>query len=813
MWATAGDRTVTAALRLDVAPAVDDAGAERMQYRPRVAPVRWPETEQSRQITFDRLLAPPFRSPSAEVRACARRGLTVLLDWLEAQPGDTWQQRWLASGADAAGRDWTDLPARHVTNPAEPLTARARTDLVTGARMLTVGRVIRPGYGWLLHYRPSVLLEEARRRLDPAGFARLRAHCQASGRSNPLDCKSALNRITWILLTKGGRVHDITVGDCVELDAALREHQCKSAVDKPLYYTLLRETGVLPPGSPTRLKAIRMAGQLSPAQLVDKYQIRSPSIRRLLIAYLAERAAELDYASLIQLSTTLCGLFWQDLERHHPGIDSLRLQPEVAVAWKERLKLVHDKHGNPIGERASPRSKLLTVRAFYQDIARWAAEDPARWGPWVAPCPIKASECSLFKESKQRKAAMDQRTRTRLPVLLTLVRAAEAERRATRDRLQAVLSVTPGQVTHTHGAALQRSPAQAGRVYATDLATGARRDLTFEEERAFWAWATVEVLRHTGIRVEEMLELTHHGFVAYTLPSTGEVVPMLQITPSKTDRERLLLVSPELGDVLAEIIHRVRNGRQTLPLVAAYDPYERTWGAPMPYLFQRPRGPEHHTLSRTAIRRYLNDLLAASGLSDAANNPLVFTPHDFRRLFATDALRSGLPPHIAAKILGHTDLGTTMGYAAIYPEDVVSHHRAFIARRRALRPGEEYRDLTPAEWDQFLHHFELRKVALGVCTRDFGTPCAHEHSCIRCPLLRPDPAQMPRLQEIRDNLTARIAEAHREGWLGEIAGLEATLAAADQKLQAMRQIADRHGVTHLGMPDFHNSVGRTSAPT
>jgi hypothetical protein len=29
-------------------------------------------------------------------------------------------------------------------------------------------------------------------------------------------------------------------------------------------------------------------------------------------------------------------------------------------------------------------------------------------------------------------------------------------------------------------------------------------------------------------------------------------------------------------------------------------------------------------------------------------------------------------------------------------------------------------------------------------------------SCIRCPLLRPDPAQMPRLQEIRDNLTARI---------------------------------------------------------
>jgi hypothetical protein len=245
-----------------------------------------------------------------------------------------------------------------------------------------------------------------------------------------------------------------------------------------------------------------------------------------------------------------------------------------------------------------------------------------------------------------------------------------------------------------------------------------------------------------------------------------------------------------------------------LPLVAAYDPYERTWSPPMPFLFQRRRGSEQRALSRTYIRGCLNHTLAASGLTDVSGKPLVFTPHDFRRMFATDALRSGLPPHIAARILGHVDLGTTMGYAAIYSEDVVSHHRAFIARRRALRPGEEYRDLTPEEWDQFLHHFELRKVALGVCTRDFGSPCTHEHSCVRCPLLRPDPDQMPRLVEIRDNLQARVAEANRERWLGEIAGLEATLAAAEQKLDAMQQLAQRHNTTHLGMPDFRATVGR-----
>src|SRR5260370_40305429 len=68
---------------------------------------------------------------------------------------------------------------------------------------------------------------------------------------------------------------------------------------------------------------------------------------------------------------------------------------------------------------------------------------------------------------------------------------------------------------------------------------------------------------------------------------------------------------------------------------------------------------------------------------------------------------------------------------------------------------------------------------------------------MRCRPLRPDPARLRRLHEIRGNLTARIAEAHREGWLGEIAGLEATVAAADQKLQAMEHGAGRHAVTHL----------------
>ena len=105
----------------------------------------------------------------------------------------------------------------------------------------------------------------------------------------------------------------------------------------------------------------------------------------------------------------------------------------------------------------------------------------------------------------------------------------------------------------------------AGKVWADDPGTGKRRDLELEEDHAFWAWAIVEVLRATGVRVEELLELSHYSFVQYRLPTTDEIVPLLQIVPSKTDEERLLLVSPELADVLSAVIHRVRDHTGKIP--------------------------------------------------------------------------------------------------------------------------------------------------------------------------------------------------------------------------------------------------------
>ena len=197
-----------------------------------------------------------------------------------------------------------------------------------------------------------------------------------------------------------------------------------------------------------------------------------------------------------------------------------------------------------------------------------------------------------------------------------------------------------------------------------------------------------------------------------------------------------------------------------MPLVTSYDYHERVCNPPMPLLFQRRYGGEHRPSAVPRSASCLNDALASTGITDASGHPLRFIPHDFRRIFITDAIMHGMPPHIAQLVAGHRDINTTMGYKAVYPEEVINGHRAFITRRRALRPGRGIPHPHRRRMGRVprpLRTAQTRPSA--TCGRSYATPCIHEHACIRCPLLRPDPAQRPRLAEIRGNLIARIAEA------------------------------------------------------
>ncbi|MGH3251578.1 MAG: tyrosine-type recombinase/integrase [Trebonia sp.] len=783
------------------------------RFQPRPQARTWPATRQPREQLLDRLLRAPFRMENTQSQANRKAGAAQLLAWLESLPGETWQERWAASGAEEAA-DWRALPARWIkggrraSDDHGPEVSRLGTGLI----LLVTGDALRPGLPLLLTCTSRHLAAEMARTRDPEGFARLESLCETVP-DGPVATR-AFRRITAIMAAKGGLVADVTVGDCLEALHLMNSLFDRTSDRNPYFYQLMHATGAFPAGAPASMRTSLSRGQLTAGQMIDRYDIACRPVRDLLVDYLRERQPSVDYDTLRNLAQRLGSVFWRDLELHHPGIDSLHLPPHVAAEWKQRTMTT-----TVAGEkqtRATGLEVLTVVRAFYLDIAEWALEDPAQWGPWAAPCPVRGDELSRRKELSQRKARMDQRTRERLPVLPALVASADAQRRASRERLEAAAAAEPGQAFTAGGQALRRSVLAIGsrnvRIWADDPGTGKRRDLTLEEHRGFWAWTVVEVLRHTGIRAEELTELSHHSLVQYSVPSTGELIPLLHIAPSKTDQERLLVVSPELADVLSAIISRIRDQSGAVPLVISFDAHEKTWNPPMPLLLQRRLGTENRPIGTDAVRDLLNSALTHAGLTDPSGRPLTFQPHDFRRLFITDAVMNGMPPHIAQLVVGHRDVNTTMGYKAVYPEEVINGHRAFITRRRATRPGEEYRTPSDEEWEEFLGHFERRKVALGECGRAYSSPCIHEHSCIRCPLLRVSPGQRPRLEEIRDNLNARIAEAQREGWLGEAEGLKVSLAAAEAKLaQVDGLIARRREAVSLGMPSFPEIADRTAS--
>ncbi|MFF5334710.1 tyrosine-type recombinase/integrase [Streptomyces sp. NPDC013181] len=807
-------KTVTGPSPVATSLAGGEAEAYLRSFPPRSQETTWAATEATREEVLRRMEASPFRRSGTDSAHSMRMvGARLLLNWLKTFDGDTWQQRWNASPAAATSIGWTDAPrAWGISRGRKPQNA----GLSAGLLALTCADAIRPSIPWLAsnrspHMRPAI--EAAR---DPDGFARLRNSCppaELEARQGP----KALKAFAQIIAAKGGGIDDIVVGDLLELLLAAR-HGATGPVR--LAYAWLRARGQFPPDAPATLRNIEMrAGQASPAQLVDRFNLQCTPIRDLLVDYLTERQPSIDYATLVGLSRNLAGYFWADLEHHHPGIDSLHLPPDARDAWKARVAVKTVKHRVSDGSTTMttrPRVGAVTikmaVRAFYLDIAQWALDEPERWGPWAAPVPVTEADCFAKKIEQEARARSDARTRERLPVLPALMQAAARRLKEARARLEALEAGPLGTTVTVLGESfsLPRSTTRAdGKPSHAFDANGRYRDLRSEEKLAFYGWATVEILRMTGMRVEELKELGHHSIISYKLPTTGEVIPLLQIAPSKTDQERLLLVSPELANVLSAVISRVRRDDGRVPSIPFYDMHEKVWHPPMPLLYQWSVSGEHRAISVHTIRKSLHILLADTGITDGSGEPLTFQPHDFRRIFITDAILNGLPPHIAQVIAGHSNINTTMGYAAIYPTDAIEAHRAFIARRRSLRPTEEYRAVTDGEWDEFLGHFERRKLSLGQCGRAYGTSCAHEHACVRCPVLIVGPEERARLEEIRENLLARTVEAEREGWLGDVEQLTVSLAAAEEKIGQIdaktRQMASP---VFLGIPEIAQLVVR-----
>ena len=195
------------------------------------------------------------------------------------------------------------------------------------------------------------------------------------------------------------------------------------------------------------------------------------------------------------------------------------------------------------------------------------------------------------------------------------------------------------------------------------------------ERIAFWDWAFLELLLTSGLRIEEACELTTLDVLKRHLPD-GRVYYLLHVKPSKFDRARVIPIGDGLGRVIAEIIRHVKRLLRHRPRPRLRPPRRAREAPAAPRALPAPGRRAHPSAINTnTIRGRLRALSLAAGARHADGTPLELTPHDCRRVFASEHLNNNTPVHVIQALLGHATLDTVMIYAKLYPATLVEEYR------------------------------------------------------------------------------------------------------------------------------------------
>ena len=128
-----------------------------------------------REHVLVQLTSPPYVLKKPNSQQIRRGGVDLLLELLAGHEGGTWQERWQAMEAGAAGASWRQLSTSWLSSRGR-LAGWQRTAL-TGAVVVAVcADIVRPSLSWLVAgalARNSALVSNLARSRDPEGFGQL----------------------------------------------------------------------------------------------------------------------------------------------------------------------------------------------------------------------------------------------------------------------------------------------------------------------------------------------------------------------------------------------------------------------------------------------------------------------------------------------------------------------------------------------------------------------------------------------------------------------------------------------------------------
>ncbi len=424
-------------------------------------------------------------------------------------------------------------------------------------------------------------------------------------------------------------------------------------------------------------------------------------------------------------------------------------------------------------DRTTAHSWLIEVRVFFADISTWATETDSPFADH-APSNVVLTRHDLL-DTGFVKARKRQQARLTSTVL---------------DLQREIPNIRAFALRRWHDAeqALREHANPKGGDQPIDKA------LAEAERLAFWDWALLELLLTSGLRIEEACELTTFDVLRRSLPD-GRLYYLLHIKPSKFGRARVIPIGDQLGRVLAEIIRHVRGyyGTDQVPPVDRRDEHEKKPLPRAPYLLQGMRHPS--AVNTNTIRGRLRWISEQSGATHADGSPLILTPHDCRRVFASEHLNAHTPIHVIQALLGHATINTVMIYAKLYPDQFVTDYRkAMRGLYNDVYGPTASKTPTEAEWAEFTANCSLRDMGTHVCALPTGEHCPRGLVCLGCGHAQPKKSALPVFRRMLSSHARALDKAREHGEpAGQIAARELEVERIRSAMLRAQELSDDAG--------------------
>lgn len=276
-----------------------------------------------------------------------------------------------------------------------------------------------------------------------------------------------------------------------------------------------------------------------------------------------------------------------------------------------------------------------------------------------------------------------------------------------------------------------------------------------------FARVAVTVLRHTGLRIGELLDLELGSVYDY-----GPTGSWLKVPLGKLATERMV---PLDAIALAALDEWTAHRGPSRAL-----PHPRT-GAATDFLFT------HHgrRLGPTRIRNGLIAASTAAAIHRTDGNAVIVTPHQLRHTWATELANAGMSLQALMALLGHTTAQMTIRYATLAsPTLRIAYDDAVGKMRRQLTLTPVGRPAVPDKVNWLNSEMIKTRVAHGYCSRhETAGACSYANICENCANFTTGPEFTNALTDQLDDIQALKADAEQRGWDSE-AARHATTAAA-----------------------------------